>query len=624
MYNNNKNPSGGNSYLYEEIIQRKAEEFISILQEKGIQSEIIMIREYMAKVAIKKDNIDYGNLIIDYKPTKNTFSIRFQELKDKSIEGILFAIWETMTIASKDVHTTSGNDDKDNLNKSKIEFMDASSGKEKLNNFDSKENIEIYVDGSFANKVVGYGAVILKNGKVIEELSGIVEDADYLSSRQVGGEIFAVMKALEWCKEKNIKEVMIYYDFENLEKWVNGKYMTNIPMTRNYAEYVRNCGIKIKWLKVTGHTGVKYNERADKLAKGIINPKMNQSITEEDTAELKKVKNSKKLNKQGLTEEEFLLSYDASKFDRPSVTADILVFSVAACGCKKENDEEGCENRLKLLMIKRGDHPCIGLWALPGGFVNIDENLDDAALRELQEETNVSNIYIEQLYTWGDVGRDPRTRIITVSYMSLIGKPLLCAKAGDDADEAVWMDVSLIKLETTKIQCEDKTVQVFETQYKLILSNKTIDENKKTCSSENGDMSADLKKIITIKEKVSSVRWEIAASNGIAFDHAKIIAYGIEKLREKILHTNIAINVMPELFTLGELKRTYEAILDSKLKENEFEKILTKLSDVLIETNEYKSQKKHKNMEAYDTDNHDNYYYEDKDTRLYKFKQYFD
>lgn len=166
----------------------------------------------------------------------------------------------------------------------------------------------------------------------------------------------------------------------------------------------------------------------------------------------------KKLNKQGLTEEEFLKAYDASKFERPSVTTDMLIFTVM----EKENKNyrKLPEKTLKLLMIKRGDHPCLGWWALPGGFVNMDESLDQGALRELKEETNIDNIYMEQLYTWGDVDRDPRTRIITTSYMALVDSQALNIKASDDADDAKWFDVSY------KLYQEQKTVN--EIRYNLM------------------------------------------------------------------------------------------------------------------------------------------------------------
>ena len=104
-------------------------------------------------------------------------------------------------------------------------------------------------------------------------------------------------------------------------------------------------------------------------------------------------------NEEGLTEKEFLLQYRPGNYERPSVTVDMLIFAVA---------EE--ETETEVLLMKRKNHPCIGQWVIPGGFVNPNESLDEAAARELEEETGLRGICLEQLYTWGSVKRDPRTR----------------------------------------------------------------------------------------------------------------------------------------------------------------------------------------------------------------------
>src|SRR3989344_573932 len=100
-------------------------------------------------------------------------------------------------------------------------------------------------------------------------------------------------------------------------------------------------------------------------------------------------------------------TYDVTKFERPSVTVDIIIFTV------KDDD-------LKILLVKRKVWPFEGFWALPGGFVKMNESLEDAAKRELQEETGVKDVYLEQLYTFGSPKRDPRGRVITVSYIALV------------------------------------------------------------------------------------------------------------------------------------------------------------------------------------------------------------
>jgi 8-oxo-dGTP diphosphatase len=140
-----------------------------------------------------------------------------------------------------------------------------------------------------------------------------------------------------------------------------------------------------------------------------------------------------KVNSRGENLEEFLEIYNPDKYRKPAVTVDTLIFTMKSVNT--ENKE------LQILLIKRKEHPCIGQWAIPGGFVNMDEDIEAAALRELKEETDVDDVYIEQLYTFGDVGRDPRDRIISISYMALIEYDKLKPKAGDDAAEVALFTV---------------------------------------------------------------------------------------------------------------------------------------------------------------------------------------
>jgi 8-oxo-dGTP diphosphatase len=109
---------------------------------------------------------------------------------------------------------------------------------------------------------------------------------------------------------------------------------------------------------------------------------------------------------------------------RPAVTVDVVIFSL------REGD-------LKVLLVRRAAPPFQDRWAIPGGFVRLDESLDDAALRELEEETGVRDVYLEQLYTFGAPKRDPRGRVITVAYFALVPDHV-AARAGDDAAEAAW------------------------------------------------------------------------------------------------------------------------------------------------------------------------------------------
>lgn len=138
---------------------------------------------------------------------------------------------------------------------------------DKIKLIKEENTYEIYTDGSYIDERVGYGAVILKNGKFLKEIFGEVTDPVFMGSRQVGGEIMAIMEALTWAEKEGISKVHIFYDFENLKKWVSGEYMAKIPMSIKYRDFIQSTGIDVQWVKVAAHSGVEWNERADKLAK---------------------------------------------------------------------------------------------------------------------------------------------------------------------------------------------------------------------------------------------------------------------------------------------------------------------------------------------------------------------
>jgi 8-oxo-dGTP diphosphatase len=285
-------------------------------------------------------------------------------------------------------------------------------------------------------------------------------------------------------------------------------------------------------------------------------------------------------DQQGQTEAEFLRSYDAGRYERPSVTVDMLIFTIM--NEKEANYRKLPEKSLKLLMVKRGGHPYKGDWALPGGFVSMDESLEEAAKRELKAETNVGDVYMEQLFTWGDVGRDPRTRVISCSYMALADSSSFEVRAGDDAADAAWFGV----------------------RYKLIEERKTILEkgfiNEKTVrielAGENGSPEAVIKVIERYEAREKRIDRQIVSSKGIAFDHALMIGYAVERLRNKIEYTDIAFSLMPELFTLTELQQVYEVILDKELLAAAFRR---KIANMVIETNQFTKDAGHRPSKLY-------------------------
>lgn len=162
------------------------------------------------------------------------------------------------------------------------------------------------------------------------------------------------------------------------------------------------------------------------------------------------------------------------------------------------------EQQLQILLIRRKLDPFAGRWALPGGFVNVDETLEEAALRELHEETGVTKVFLEQLYTFGSVGRDPRERVVSVAYYALVKSSDHRPVADSDAEDVAWFAVDRLPR--------------------------------------------------------------------LAFDHAKILAMAKERLRAKVRYQPVGFELLPRKFTLTELQRLYETILETELDKRNFRK----------------------------------------------------
>lgn len=197
-------------------------------------------------------------------------------------------------------------------------------------------------------------------------------------------------------------------------------------------------------------------------------------------------------DRNGLTEKEFLIQYRPGDYPRPSVAVDLVIFARR-------------EANTGLLMIRRGGHPCLGMWALPGGFVGPEETTEAAALRELKEETNTDGNGLELLGVFSDPRRDPRTRVISCAYLALVDPLAQCIQAGDDADQVRWFEVSMTpmdnegRMQLTLRSGMDVLSAVLDVQY------------EKSLLGEKTDIG-------------------ILSSDGIAFDHSKIIASGLLKM----------------------------------------------------------------------------------------------
>lgn len=188
--------------------------------------------------------------------------------------------------------------------------------------------------------------------------------------------------------------------------------------------------------------------------------------------------------------------------DRPSITVDVVIFSLF-------------EEDLRVLLVKRKTPPFMEHWAIPGGFIRVDESLDAAASRKLAEETGVSGVYTEQLFTFGEVERDPRGRVLTVAYFALVPYDAITHQPGAYEMATGWFPLKELP--------------------------------------------------------------------DLAFDHAQIIDYALQRLRYKLEYTAVGFRLLPHEFILSELQKAYEIVLDETLDKRNFRrKILA--AEVIEET----------------------------------------
>lgn len=260
------------------------------------------------------------------------------------------------------------------------------------------------------------------------------------------------------------------------------------------------------------------------------------------------------------SEEEFLKHYNPKEFDQLSMTVDILLVSVSSE--KQENYRKTNKKMMSILLVKRDDYPYKDKWCLPGGFLNPKtETLEECAKRILKRETNLKDIYLEQLYTFDDINRDPRTRVISTSYIALVDKNRLTEQINSNAS---WFDVVLFE--------EKKDI------VDMVLSN-GVDTVKFSIKKKLYEKTTD------------RYKFEVVDNNSLAFDHPLVILSGLERIKNKLNYTDIVFNMMPEYFTLGELQQVYEVILNKKLLDPAFRRII---KDKVVKTNKMKTGEGHR------------------------------
>ena len=218
-------------------------------------------------------------------------------------------------------------------------------------------------------------------------------------------------------------------------------------------------------------------------------------------------------NEKGQTLEEFLKEYDPYQYKNPCATTDMVLFSYA--GEKPDTDA------LKVLLVCRKNHPSIGYWALPGGFVELYENLEDTARREPEEETGVKGLPVEQFACYGDYQRDPRARVITTAYFSLVNEKEVRVKAGDDAADAAWFTVKLKKGESKDITTDAAVIRREDFSLEL----------------ENEDRGLKIRAVICKEERQGLVRerkYKVKEGGMVAVDHAAILTQALEVIQQRI------------------------------------------------------------------------------------------
>ena len=235
-----------------------------------------------------------------------------------------------------------------------------------------------------------------------------------------------------------------------------------------------------------------------------------------------------------LSEKEFLAAYDASLYPHPSLSVDVALVTVE-------------DEKLKAVLICRREHPGRGKWSLPGGFVGMKESLDAAATRVLETKVGITGIFLEQLYTFGDPERDPRTRVITVAYYALVDAPLLLGDRFEDQNA---------RLVTLKIPWK-------------------------------GELGGPVEALDDEGEKLP-----------IAFDHAEILGLAVKRLRGKLDYAPIGFELLPVKFTLRQLQSIHETILGRRYNKDSFRRRLLS-SGLVVPTGEREADVGHRPAELY-------------------------
>ena len=220
---------------------------------------------------------------------------------------------------------------------------------------------------------------------------------------------------------------------------------------------------------------------------------------------------------------------------------DLLIFGIDS---RETNNLRSLPKKyFSILLVKRTKEPFVNQWCLPGGYVKSEETSKEASVRILTKETSLSDVYMQQIGVYDSLSRDPRGKTITSAYMALIDRTLLKQKIDENAD---WFDVF--------IEENDNVIKV-----KLL--------------NEENIIEYEVKRIV-VDKKTNEYDYKLVGKSELSFDHSEIIIDGIMNLRRKVEETDIVFNLMPEEFTIGQLKQVYELLLGKKLINSAFRRVI--------------------------------------------------
>lgn len=279
------------------------------------------------------------------------------------------------------------------------------------------------------------------------------------------------------------------------------------------------------------------------------------------------ITNSEEEVKISSEDKKFLELYSDSEYEKPSVTVDAVIFRMI--DKESKNYRKLPEKKLQVLLLNRKYSPFKDFYAVPGTFIDLNTNLATTMQLCVKNKVGIDNYYYEQLFTFGDKQRDPRTRVLSVSYMLLTSKE-------EKITNGEWFDINFEEKQTKQ----------------KILENGYNHEKEVYLTLSNYDTT--LKNTIKVKVKKKNLEQSKEVdiiSSSLAFDHIKLVYFALERLKNKLEYTDIAFNLLPKKFTLTELKNCYEEILGTKLLDANFRR---KTSHLVSPLNEFTEDQGHR------------------------------